>query len=150
MTFFAPNKSSKSIWLLTKLRELSTHTSHHACLLLGLPQQTIWKLQTVQNAAAHLIIHVKRQQHITPVFIQLHWLPVANCIPFKMLLLLFKFLQGQGTEYLQELLIPYVPIRNLRSSNDRKLLYQIATIRTMGREHSASEVQLSGTSCLWP
>ncbi len=47
-------------------------------LLAGLPSCTIKPLQMIQNAAARLV---------TPLFISLHWLPVAARIKFKTLLL---------------------------------------------------------------
>ena len=100
---------------------VTSRLDQNNCLLAGLPQKAIRKLQTIQNAAARLIMHVKKHEHISPTLIQLHWLPVDKRIVFKMLLLVYKCLQGKGPEYLQELLIPYVPKRNLRSSGEGKL-----------------------------
>ncbi len=45
-------------------------------LLVGLPKGEIRKLQHVMNSAAHLISGTKKAEHITPVLIELHWLPV--------------------------------------------------------------------------
>ena len=45
-------------------------------LLYGLPDCEIAKLQRVQNAAARLLMLCKKYDHITPVLINLHWLPV--------------------------------------------------------------------------
>ncbi|KAF7649941.1 hypothetical protein LDENG_00133700, partial [Lucifuga dentata] len=43
------------------------------------------RLQMVQNAAARLLTHTKRREHITPVLASLHWLPVHFQIQFKIL-----------------------------------------------------------------
>ena len=56
------------------------------------------------------------REHITPVLKSLLWLPVRFRIDFKVLLLVFKCLNGLGPSYLSDLLLPYQPPRTLRSS----------------------------------
>ena len=90
-------------------------------LLLGLPKNSTRCIQYVQNASARLITGLKKHEHITPTLISLHWLPVEYRVLFKVLLLTFKCLNGQGPTYLQDLLVPYKPTRSLRSSNDNLL-----------------------------
>ena len=51
-------------------------------LLYGLPDCEIAKLQRVQNAAARLLMSCKKYDHMTPVLITLHWLPVRYRINF--------------------------------------------------------------------
>ena len=58
---------------------------------------------------------------IKPVLKQLHWLPVSQRIDYKILLLTYKALNGQAPGYITELLKPYVPTRNLRSSSKNVL-----------------------------
>ena len=53
---------------------------------------------------------------LTPLLIQLHWLPVSQHIIFKILLLTFKALNGLAPMHITELLDRYVPPRPLRSS----------------------------------
>ena len=72
----------------------------------------------VQNAAARVITQVKRREHITPILYKLHWLPVTMRLKFKVLLLCFKCLNGLAPMYLSNLLVPYVPGRSLRNSNN--------------------------------
>ncbi len=43
----------------------------------GLPASSIKPLQLIQNAAARLIFNEPKRRHVTPLFINLHWLPVA-------------------------------------------------------------------------
>ena len=83
----------------------------------GISKGAIHRLQLVQNAAARLITGTRRSEHITPALAALHWLPVIYRIDFKILLLTFKALNGLAPQYLSELVQPYVPVRQLRSSN---------------------------------
>ncbi len=50
----------------------------------GLPASFIKPLQLIQNTAARLIFNEPKRTHVTPLFINLHWLPIAaQCIKFK-------------------------------------------------------------------
>ena len=49
-------------------------------------------------------------------------MPIEQRIIFKVLLLVYKALQGQGPEYLQELLTLYQPTRSLRSASGNILI----------------------------
>ena len=49
-------------------------------LLVGLPQSTLRRLQSVQNAAARLLADTKISNHITPILYKLHWLPINQRI----------------------------------------------------------------------
>ena len=75
------------------------------------------KLQYVQNAAARLITGIRKHDHITPILMDLHWLPVKERIQFKILLLTFKSLNGLAPVYIDEMIQRYVPNRKLRSSS---------------------------------
>ncbi len=59
-------------------------------LLAGLPSNTIKPLQMIQNAAARLVFNEPKRAHVTPLFISLHWLPVAARIKFKTLMLVYN------------------------------------------------------------
>ena len=59
-----------------------------------MPAIHVNRLQRVQNAAARLLTNTPRYSHITPVMINLHWLPVKFRIIFKVNLLTFKALHG--------------------------------------------------------
>jgi len=45
-------------------------------LLYALPRYLINRLQLLQNSAARLVTLTRRQEHITPILRNLHWLPV--------------------------------------------------------------------------
>ena len=54
-------------------------------LLLGLPQKLTQRLQMVQNCAARLVFNKRKFEHVTPLLIDLHWLPIKQRIMFKIL-----------------------------------------------------------------
>ena len=45
-------------------------------LLVNLPNDTITKLQRIQNHAARLVLKKIKRDHVTPLFRKLHWLPL--------------------------------------------------------------------------
>ena len=92
-------------------------------LLYGLHKYLIQRLQYVMNAAAKVIACKRTFDHVTPLLIELHWLPVRQRIVFKILLYTFKALHGVTQTYLTELISPYVRRRALRSA-DQLLLDQ--------------------------
>ena len=74
-------------------------------LLYGLPDSQIVKLQRVQNTCARLICNLPKFAHVTPLLTELHWLPIRQRIEFKMLMIVYKALNGQAPSYIIELLI---------------------------------------------
>ena len=68
-------------------------------LLYGLPDYLIQRLQYVMNAAAKVITCNQKFDHVTPLLIELHWLPVCHRIVFKILLYTFKALHGATPTY---------------------------------------------------
>ncbi|XP_051806519.1 uncharacterized protein LOC127534691 [Acanthochromis polyacanthus] len=91
-------------------------------LLAGLPACTVKPLQMIQNAAARLVFNQPKRAHVTPLFISLHWLPVAARIKFKTLLLAYKTFTRTAPAYLDSLIQVYSPSRPLRSACERRLV----------------------------
>lgn len=92
-------------------------------LFVGVSGSSLARLQMVQNAAARLLTGVRKYEHITPVLASLHWLPVRYRINFKILLFVFKSLNGLAPSYISELILLHTPTRSLRSAD--KLLLQV-------------------------
>jgi len=74
-------------------------------LFYGLPDSSISKLQSVQNAAARLFGGLRKFDHVTPILRdQLHWLPIRQRIDFKIATLVYKSLNHLAPEYLLDML----------------------------------------------
>ena len=92
------------------------------CLLMGTPNSVIQPLQKIQNFAARLVLLATRHHHSTPLLEKLHWLPISECIKYKVACMCFSTISGSGPAYLSELLHVYTPSRTLRSSSDTCML----------------------------
>ena len=82
------------------------------------------------------------REHITPVLASLHWLPVVFRIDFKILLLVYKAINGLAPSYLVDCLPRYVPNRPLRSSGAD--LLEVPTMNY--RKHGEAAVCFYGPS----
>ena len=92
-------------------------------LLLGCTESRKRRLQLVQNNAARVVTGTKASEHITPVLKDLHWLPIAARIQFKILGLIHSAVHADtAPQYLKDFTRKYVPSRSLRSSNDHFIL----------------------------
>ena len=101
-------------------------------LLSGCPNKSLKSLQLIQNAAARVLTRTRMREHISPILASLHWLPVRSRIEFKILLLTYKALNGLAPPYLRELIIPYCPIRALRSQDADLLVVPRVSKSRMG------------------
>ncbi len=91
-------------------------------LLARHPSNTIKPLQIIQNAEERLVFNEPKRAHVTPLFISLHWLPVAARIKFKTLMLAYRTTTGSEPSYFHSLLRIYIPSRSLRSACERRLV----------------------------
>ncbi len=71
-----------------------------------------------QSRIKRLILNEPKRMHVTPLFINLHWLPIAARIKFKVLMFAYKTTTGSAPLYLNSLLQTYVPSRILCSANE--------------------------------
>lgn len=90
-------------------------------LLCGLPSTLTGRLQRIQNIAARITTLTSSSSHITPVLYDLHWLPVAQRVKFKVLLMVYKCQHNMAPLYLQDLIRPQQQTRTLRSSGQNLL-----------------------------
>ena len=96
---------------------ISSRLDYCNALYNGLTKQMLNTLQLIQNAAARIVTRTSKCNHITPVLKSLHWLPVKQRIEFKILLLVYKSLNGLAPPYISDLIYFYDPVRCLRSSS---------------------------------
>ena len=94
----------------------------------GISDYNIKKLQRIQNTLARIVTDCSRYDHISPVLADLHWLPVPVRINYKLAMITFKTLSTGHPVYLSSLITPYVPARNLRSSDAFKLCIPPVTV----------------------
>jgi len=95
-------------------------------VLAGLPESTIAPLQRVLNAAARLVLRLRPRDHVTAALIDLHWLPVAARIEFKLCTLVYQSITGSGnapTYINDERLLFWWPVAVLRYYHFIVLLY---------------------------
>jgi hypothetical protein len=102
-------------------------------VLIGLPAYLVRRLQSVLNASARLICHLRRSDHITDVLVNLHWLRVPERIQYKIAVLTYKVLHGTAPRYLGPLtrVVDLPGRRCLRSASSDRLVvppYKLSTI----------------------
>ncbi len=81
-------------------------------------RRSLKPLQMIQNEAARLVFNEPKRAHVTPLFVSLHWLPVAARIQFKTLMLAYRTTTGSAPTYFHSLLRIYIPSRSLRSASE--------------------------------
>ena len=106
-------------------------------LLYGLPDIQIKRLRRLQNIAARIVTRTNPRAHITPVLKELHWLPIQDRVVFKLLIYVYRSKIGKSPSYIVDLLTPYIPPRDLRSSN-KDLLTVPRTFTSYGNRSFAS------------
>ena len=111
---------------------VSSRLDYCNSLLAGLPDVEYAKLQKVHNTAARIVTRTLKFDHITPLLVKLHWLPIPLRIEYKILLLVFKATHDMAHVYLQELVPSYKPGRNLRSAYKGQLLEPRINLKTYG------------------
>jgi len=68
-------------------------------VLAGVADVYLQRLQSVQNTAACLVSGAHHHDHITPVIVSLHWLPVRQQIVYKTAVLVWKCLHDAAPRY---------------------------------------------------
>ena len=81
-----------------------SHLDYCNTVLYGLLDITIGRMQRIQNMCAHLVLRKSNWDSATACLAKLHWLPIRQCITFKICVLTYKLLQEQGPKYLQVML----------------------------------------------
>ena len=108
---------------------VSFNTSSHVVLLTSLPACVMKPLQMIQHAAAHLVFNQPKRAHVTPLLIELHWLPVGARIKFKSLMLAYRVIDGSAPTYLNVRVRANVTPRMPRSSHECRLALPSVQVR---------------------
>ena len=70
-------------------------------LFYNMDKSNLEKLQKVQNTAARLIVRKKKRESISSTIKDLHWLRVESRIIFKILLLVYKSINGTSSKNIE-------------------------------------------------
>ena len=100
-------------------------------VLAGVSDYSLQRLQRVQNTAARIVCNATSRAPASPLLRQLHWLPVAHRIQYKIALITFKILAVKEPSYLFSFLTPLSSnrpdsSRQLRSSEQNLLSVPLA------------------------
>ena len=109
---------------------ISSKLDYCNSLLYGIPKYLVCRLQRVQNTAARIVTLTRKYDSITPIMFKLHWLPVHSRIIFKLLLLVYKALNGKAPSYICSLLNHQECARSLPSSGQELLTVPLAKLKT--------------------
>ncbi len=94
-----------------------SHLDYCNGLLYNLPGYQIAKLQRIQNMAARLVFRLPKFSHVTPLMVELHWLPVSSRIEFKVLLYAFKAIHGLAPQYICDMFTPHTSQSSFRRNS---------------------------------
>ena len=91
-------------------------------VIAGVSQHNLMRLQRIQNKAAKIALDIRGTTNSSYCLKELHWLPVAQRIDYKIALTVFKTLQTNQPVYIRSMLSIHHPTRSLRSSDNGILL----------------------------
>lgn len=103
-------------------------------LLTNVSKDKIKSLQVVQNNAARLVFNKPRFHKVSPLLMELHWLPVGKRITYKLCSIVYMSLNTHEPSYISDMLHLYTPARNLRSKNDKTVLSKPMMKRKIGEQ----------------
>ena len=100
---------------------VTTNVDYCNAILYGLSKVLLSHVQLVQNRAARIITFTKKYEHtcMTPSLMALHWLPVEYRIIYKILLLVYKAINGFSPSYISNLLSFCSSSYSLRSCTNK-------------------------------
>ena len=99
-------------------------------MLYGLPNYQEKKRYGTSSTPLHVWSLSSKHEHITPILFNLHWLPIRYRIVFKILLITYKALNNLAPSHIRDLLTPYIPSRQQRSSSKNLLVIPHFNLKT--------------------
>lgn len=79
---------------------ISSRLDYGNSMFFNMSKSNTYKLQKVQNAAARLVKRKRKREGISSVLRELHWLKVESRVIFKIVLLVYKCINGMCSENL--------------------------------------------------
>ena len=77
-----------------------SHIDYCNGLLNRVPKHLINKLQRIQNMVARLVHKLPKFSHVTPLLINLHWLPIEYHVRYNILLFTYKGIHQLAPQYI--------------------------------------------------
>ena len=111
-------------------------------LLFGVPASQLDRLQRIHNLCSRIVLKLPRRESVTSALHQLHWLPISRRIIYKQATLVFKA-RNSGPKYLSDLILPYNPLRTLRSGDSHLCVVPRTRLTIIGDRAFAK----SGPTC---
>jgi len=88
----------------------------------GMSDYNVKRLQRVQNSVARIVKMQHNRVGALKTLMELHWLPIAYRIDYKIAVMTCKILTSGQPAYLRSLLQPALSVRSLRSSSNGLML----------------------------
>ena len=82
---------------------VASRIDHCNAILHGASDDVVRRMQTALKAAARFVVDAGRRQHMTPILQSMHWLPVKQRIFYKIGIISFHCVCGDGPAYLTEM-----------------------------------------------
>ena len=96
---------------------ISSRLDQNYSLLHGISDCHMKKLRRVQYASDEVLLRQHPMGSMSPILSQLHWLSISQRVEYKILLLVYKCLNGYAPAYLAELIKLKDSTRHLRSNS---------------------------------
>lgn len=112
---------SKSNCLKIANALIFSHMDYANSLLINLPVSTLKPFQRIQNMTAKLILNRSKFSSTTEALRELHILPVHVRAEFKLLVIVYKCVNGLAPSYLSDLLEAQAPKKATRSATQQLL-----------------------------
>ena len=114
----------------------------------GLEQIKKEKDLSAMNCAARLVCKAPKSEHVTPLLVDLHWLPVERWIVYKIATICNSVITGTAPPHLSNLLGLYILSRTLHSSADTRIFRIPNRRKRFHGQHAFSFMTCSNFVCL--
>ena len=111
---------------------VSSHMDYCNSVMAGLPMETLKPLQRIQNLAAKLVCKRNCWDSAMEALKSLHWLNIEDRIMFKVLCIVYRCVNKQGPQFLNEMFHRKEKTRTFRSNNQNYLDIPVTKSKSYG------------------